>query len=589
MSVEMRVDINSTKTGLVIKCPVFANEIVRSLPSRNFDPRYKVWRAPLVRMNAEHILNNWLNINNVILGDGVVDALKSAIDGVAINREKFPECYPFKTEPFKHQRDALDYLWNLRVGALFAEQGTGKTKVAIDKISMLSAMDKIKGVCIVCPTPLRTTWVDEFKTHCPINYETFVVRDTSKKSFEKQAKDFIDSYTQGILKVWIVGYDVLSVKGSKGIKATQDFLSNFDCLMVLDESHNIKSPDANRTKTVVEMGKSVKYKLIMTGTPISHNIIDLYSQYKFLDDNIIGIGSFSAFKARYIVFGGFENKQVVGFQNTDELLSLVKPYTFKITKKEAGLNLPDKLYTTRYITMGKEQLAKYKQIKDTKVAQISDLIKTEDNLEIVCKNILGVYSLLQQVADGFIIYTDEQTDIWGDSVVLEKRPIRIVDPMSNPKIKAMFEVLDEAGQVVIWAKYVESIKIIEEALSERYGKNSVVTFYGGIDQDMRELNKKKFLSGEAKFFVANPVVGGAGLTLNCANTVVYFDNSFKLIDRLQSEDRCHRIGQKNNVLYVDLIAQDTVDERIIEAIKSKKDLATYVSDKLTIDKNHELW
>jgi SNF2 family DNA or RNA helicase len=405
---KIKIDINSTKTAFNVVAPFFANELVRELPNRTFDTRAKVWRCSMVRFNAKHIKEHWYSIKEIEWGAGVKEAVERLSSDEPLKREPFPANFRFKTHPFKHQKDALDYLWSLKAAALFSEQGTGKTKVAIDLATARYMLGEIDALVVISPTSVRYEWAKkELPAHFNGMFRTFVL-DTSTSGYERRFSDFC-TMSPG-MPVLLVGYDALSNTASKVGRLVESYLKDRRCMLVLDESHNIKNPAANRTERITDMGEHATYRLVMTGTPSSGSTLDLYAQYQFLDRQIIGIGNYTSFKARYVVMGGYENKQVVGYKNTDELMELVKPYTFQVTKEEALPHLPPKVYQTRYLEMGDKQKKMYQDMRRKRKLEIDKALKSGEPLELVAESVLQTYNMLCQMTDGFVYHETEEPD-----------------------------------------------------------------------------------------------------------------------------------------------------------------------------------
>jgi SNF2 family DNA or RNA helicase len=323
-------------------------------------------------------------------------------------------------------------------------------------------------------------------------------------------------------------------------------------MMIIDESTTIKNKSAKRTKNISKLGKYVKYKRILTGSPITKSPLDLFSQCAFLDTALLGFDSFYAFQARYAVMkqinmGGRSVLLPQYFTNLDELEQKLKIFSFRV-KKEDCLDLPEKLYQKRLIQLPEEQRKVYDQLKKNAYSILQDK-------EVSFANKLTEILRLHQVTNGFV-KTDE-----GEITTFDK----------CPKLKELFNLLDEAeGKFIIWANYVQNIETIIKKLGEVYGKESVVSIYGAVTTEHRQEAVKRFQNDpQCRFLVGNPSTGGYGLTLTSASYVVYFSNSYNLEVRQQSEDRAHRIGQTRNVVYIDILAEKTIDEMIVSALKRK--------------------
>jgi SNF2 family DNA or RNA helicase len=351
---------------------------------------------------------------------------------------------------------------------------------------------------------------------------------------------------------------------------------------VVDESSKIKNHKAVRTKNLLKIAKYAKYRRIATGTPVTQSPLDVYTQFAFLDEEIINIPSYFVFKARYAELvdenshimrhimqrsGARKAPQLVAkdksgkplYKNMDELQAKVNRHAYRVLKKDC-LDLPEKLYQRRYFELSDDQQRFYKQI-------VEDLrIDFEDGQSVTMSKLTAILRL-QQVSSGFVTNAND---------VL----MHICKPDDNPRIQALADELEEVtGKVIIWARFTQDIKSIMAFLNETYGHQSAVAYYGAVDDDTRSANVKAFQEDDnVRFFVGNQQAGGTGLTLTAANTVIYYSNDFNLENRLQSEDRAHRIGQKNNVTYVDIEAVGTVDTRIINALRMKKNVASLITN-----------
>ena len=336
---------------------------------------------------------------------------------------------------------------------------------------------------------------------------------------------------------------------------------------MVDESTSIKNRNAQRTKNIIKLGKVSKFKRILTGSPITKNPMDLYSQCEFLGSTILGFESYYAFQGRYAVvqqrkFGARSFQQITGYRNLEELNRKLDGFSNRVLKEDC-LDLPKKVYMTRNVELTNEQHKAYKQMKEYALALLEkgELSTTQSVLTQIMR--------LQEICCGHL-RTDD-----GD-----------IQALDSNRMNEMLNVIDEMiGKVIIWASYVWDIRRIADALATRYGHDSSAVFYGQTSQDDRDEIVSLFQEpdSELRFLVANPKTGGYGLTLTEATNVIYYNNSYDLEIRLQSEDRAHRIGQEHHVLYVDLVSPNTVDEKIIKALKNKVSLAQQVLGEETRD------
>ncbi len=465
--------------------------------------------------------------------------------------------YKFKTKPYKHQMTALEKSWNKETYAYFMEMGTGKTKVLIDNMAMLYDRGKIDSALIIAPKGVVKTWYEqELPTHLPEHIENVSVLWQSHITKTQQEKLESLFETETALHILIMNVEAFSTE--KGMKFASKFLNSHKTLMAIDESTTIKTPTAKRTKNIISLGKNAKYKRIMTGSPVTKNPLDLYTQCEFLDPYLLDHASYYSFRNRYAVMKSMHVRgrtiQVVdAFQNLAELSDKLQGFSYRVLKEDC-LDLPDKIFTKRHITLTGEQRKLYDQMKKTALATLNGKITST-------VTVLTQLMRLHQITCGHFTADDGSTQL-----------------VENNRVKELMNVLEETeGKGIIWANYQRDITQIIEAIVKEYGPGSVVDYYGLTPQDERQDNIRKFQSDpKCRFLVGTPATGGYGLTLTAANTVIYYSNGYDLEKRLQSEDRAHRIGQIKSVTYVDLIAEDTVDEKITKALRRKINIASEV-------------
>jgi len=470
--------------------------------------------------------------------------------------------FKFKTKPYNHQLKALEVSYQKKSFALLMDMGTGKSKVLIDTIAALDRADEINSVLILAPKGVYKNWVGkEIPAHLP---------DSVKHKVAYWASPLTNKHKDAIRDIWrpdeylhIFVMNIEALSTGKAEEVATKFISAHGgaTLIAIDESTVIKNHKARRSKAAMRLSKRCKYKRILTGSPITKTPLDLFSQFQFLGEELLGFKSYYAFCARYADMikrsasgGGHQYNQILGFRNLDELTESIKPHSYRVTKEEC-LDLPEKTYTMRTIELTSEQKNLYDQMKKTAVTLL-------DDMEMVTANAVITQLLrLHQISCGFV-----NTD---DGNVVE---------IKNNRMSELLAILEELnGKAIIWANYRHDILAIENEISKIYGSTSVATYFGDTDGEERQNIVDRFQEDEElRFFIGQPRTGGYGLTLTAASTVIYYSNSYDLEVRLQSEDRAHRIGQSNAVTYIDLIAQKTVDEKIVGALRKKINIATQV-------------
>ena len=452
---------------------------------------------------------------------------------------------------------ALEKSWNKENFAYFMEMGTGKTKVLIDNLAMLYDKGKVDAALIIAPKGVVKTWYEqELPTHLPNHIQNVTVLWQS--NITKTQKEKLDTLFENSGDLHIIIMNVEAFSTEKGFKFAESFLNSHRCLMAVDESTTIKTPTAKRTKSIIHLGRSARYRRILTGSPITKNPLDLYSQCEFLDPYLLDFASYYSFRNRYaemktMHLRGRSIQVVSEFKNLGELSDTVKTFSERILKEDC-LDLPPKNFIKRHITLSNEQKKAYEQMKKSAMAVLNGKITTT-------MTVLTQLMRLHQITCGHFTADDGSTQL-----------------IPNNRITELMSILEETeGKAIIWANYQKDMTQILENINKEYGPGSVVDYYGLTPQEDRQDNIRKFQSDpKCRFLVGTPSTGGYGITLTAANTVIYYSNGYDLEKRLQSEDRAHRIGQKKNVTYIDIIAEDTVDEKIVKSLRKKINIASEV-------------
>ena len=465
--------------------------------------------------------------------------------------------YKFKTKPYAHQLTALEKSWNKENFAYFMEMGTGKTKVLIDNVAMLYDKGKIDGALIIAPKGVVKTWYEqELPTHLPDHIENVSV--LWQPNITKTQQEKLDTLFEIDTALHILIMNVEALSTEKGVKFATKFINSHKTMMAIDESTTIKTPSARRTKNIISLGLNAKYKRIMTGSPITKNPLDLYTQCEFLDPWLLDFASYYAFRNRYaemktMHLRGRSIQVVDGFQNLGELSDKVKDFSYRVLKEDC-LDLPPKNFIKRHISLTADQQKVYKQMKEEALAILNGKVTTT-------MTVLTQLMRLHQITCGYVTADDGSTQ-----------------EVESNRMTELMSVLEETeGKAIIWANYQFSVGDIIKNITKKFGKDSYVHYYGLTPQEIRQENIVKFQTDpNCRFIIGTPATGGYGITLTAANTVIYYSNGYDLEKRLQSEDRAHRIGQKKNVTYIDIIAEDTIDEKIVEALRNKIDIASQV-------------
>ena len=467
--------------------------------------------------------------------------------------------YKFKTKPYEHQITALEKSWNKEVFAYFMEMGTGKSKVLIDNISMLYDKGKINAALIVAPKGVYQNWYDtEVPVHMVDHIEKNMVlwkANINKKQQSKLSTLFEETHK---LKLLIMNVEAFSTK--KGLDFASSFLNSHQTLMAIDESTTIKNPDAKRTKNIVALGKAAKYRRILTGSPVTKSPLDLYKQCEFLDEFLLDHASYYSFRTRYAVmktanFGGRSVQIVVAYRNLAELSEKLSPFSYRCLKEDC-LDLPDYTYTKRIIQLTPEQQKIYNQMKQVALAQLDGKMMTTQSAMV---QLMRLY----QITCGHFTADDGS-----------------IKKIKNDRLSTLVDILQEVeNKAVIWAHYRNDIASIIEAVEKTFGKDSYVTYYGDTTNEERQNAIKQIQDPNSKvrFIIGTPQTGGYGITLTGANTMVYYANGYDYEKRIQSEARINRAGQTRKMTYIDIIAEKTIDEKIVKALRNKMNIATKIT------------
>lgn len=521
----------------------------------------------------------------------------------------------FKTKPYEHQVAAFERCKDEKFYALFMDMGTGKTKITIDAAAYKFETKQIEAVLIIAPNNVHSQWIEEeIPAHCPVPYKTFIWKSSKINGmfYQRKLESFLSIKDNKNLRFFAV--NVEAFQSSSILKYIALYVKKNNVLIVVDESTRIKTPTAKRSKNIHRLNKYGQ-RMILTGTPTAKSPLDLWSMFEFLKNNFFGVNYF-IFQHRYgvMVKGtnhitgksyntlidektfniakskinklkinrmveklcdadiealssilGMSEKNVKFIESTekfskfkriDELKSIINPYVFSIKKTDC-LDLPDKVYEPMFITMDKEQKRIYKNLK-------TQLIAEYDDQELTVFNKVALTTRLMQICGGFFPYKDEEGN---------KKVKRI--GKSNVKLERIKEDIEEVSdeiRIIIWANFVLEIELIYNELSKLY---TCCKYYGKTEQDEREQIKKDFREGKYKIFIGNTSVAGFGLNLQNATLQYYFSNNFSVENRLQAEDRSHRIGVKSTCVYKDIICKGTIDEKVFKAIKEGRNLNDY--------------
>lgn len=434
-----------------------------------------------------------------------------------------------KTNLLKHQEEAFEKLKKLTVGALFMEMGTGKTRTTLELIKYRLELKKIKNIIWFTPVSTKFNLEKEIKKHCDLGICNF-----NEKTNEESEFSIIN----------IVGIE--SVSSSDRVK-----LACFKCLcnetmLVVDESSYIKNHRAKRSSFIETISKKLKYKLILNGTPTTNNVSDLYQQFKLLSPQILGYRSFHTFANNHLEYDKKIPGRIIASENVDFLSSKIAPYSYRIMKVDC-LSLPEKIHKIIKGNLTNEQETWYERIKEELLFRAFEEEREFD--------ILNLFNKLQQISSGFLI---------------EDNSVRL---FKNKKVELLEDLKDKLeGKTVIFFKFNAEKHFIKKIFKD-------IKFITG-DISIKKRNKYiEEFENENQYIAINLSCGSYGLNLQVAENVIYYSNKFNFSEKLQSEDRVHRIGQLKNVKYYDICVSN-IENRITESLSRKQNLLDLISEQL---------
>lgn len=469
--------------------------------------------------------------------------------------------YPVKANLYKHQIRGANMA--LRAfGALDAktpgggfgelfEMGCGKTLTTIAVAGALYNLGKIDRVLVVAPTSVCSVWPHDLNQFATFPWEARVLLGDKKKRLK--ALNELENWPFKALRIAVINYESTHREGI--FEALAAYKPD---LIVCDESQRIKNPSAAQSKALHKLGDAAPFRMILSGTPVQNNAVDLYSQYRFLDPAVYG-ANFYAFKNRYCIMGGYGQHQIVGYRNMDELVEKEHSVAYRVTKEEC-LDLPQQTFINRYVQFTDAEQAIYEQLRK------SSFLELETGENVTATTILTMYLRLMQLTGGFLT-ADEST-----------RPKQV----NTAKLDALADIVDDyvvdAGKkLVIFARFRAEIAAIENLL--RLRKIQYGSIYGDVPMEERGKIVEDFQTNpDTKVFVAQIQTAGLGITLHAASTAVFYSYDYNYANYAQALARIHRIGQRLPVTYIHLVVDGSIDEKILVALENKEDMAKTVVD-----------
>jgi SNF2 family DNA or RNA helicase len=435
-------------------------------------------------------------------------------------KDDIPPIYDDKS--LLHQAQALNFMCSMKVSALFADPGVGKSKPVINLCESRFEAGQIKKAIVFCPVSIIENWKEQLALWWSCKGLEWKIVGTESMSSSPntifEAFDYIDSETQ----------------------------------VIIDESHMVKDPFAKRSKRILCCASKTSFKVIMTGTPTEH-LKDLFMQYAMLSDLITRCNSYFRFEEQFLIMGGTTGDEVIGYKNLDYLIGLLEPYTLQL-KLEECLDIPAKVFSEVECDLNLRQQELYEWQKESLIRIIA---KDE---AIPLNTIFGYLTRMQQIVCGF--YKNSYT---GE-----------VEDLGTEKLKMLYQTGYEQGQSIFFCKYLYEVDILTDFL----GIENCALFTGN-NRKTRNCEKELFQMQEKKYFVGTMGSGGVGLNgLQCCHRLIFFSNSFKRIQRRQCIARVERLGQQKKMAIWDMFTVAGIDTKIRKNVEKKEDLANEIRELL---------
>lgn len=577
-----KIRITANADSLLIACPYWANDIIRDVPSRRWLKAKLRWQVKVVKQNMEAI-QKLLGTPGVEIDQAARDLIAGYGDHIkrmGVRNAGFPSWYRFKTEPKPYQLRACKQLYGLVGGMIEFRMQRGKSKTAIDLCCAHRMENHIDAVLVLTKRTLRRNWMEQWDKHSPLEPLILLPNTGSPDKFKRYLA------TDHPFKVMHVGWESLSQ--GKLYEMCFEFVAKYRCAVIGDETTFIAGHDSTRTEYAIGLAHKSPLRYAMTGTVCLEGPLQMFSQYGFIDWNIIGLDDFYAYKNRYCVFGGYSGpvkpgsdkmaKTVVGYKNVEELAALVAPFTAQ-TKEGEDYVLPKTVHQTRTVELTPQQRKLYDEVKK------EGSLTFKGKPSMVLENVLEVSLRLQQIAGGYAVTKREVPYIGKDKdgkpvpkVKIIYDPVEVIPPDKNPKMVELGEYVEEwrgKMQGLIWAAYMPEIQAIVK-LMKKMGLR-VSELHGGIDERIRQSRHvNPFRAGDTDVLVGNAATGSMGYPLPEADVNCFYSNTVKAIDRVQAYDRNRGFERVDDVYGTDIIAERTIDVTIMKALNQKMDLADYI-------------
>lgn len=548
----MKPFLKATENKLVFYCDYSRRNAAKAIPEYCWNDEFKCWEYP----KEENIIKKIKQAFPLVLMDAKAsDLYRKAVAAEELADQKKAELWaevspiapmPIKVTPFKHQVVGFNTGITLPAAAILFEMGCGKSLTAIAIAGQRFIQGDIKRLLIVCPAAVMPVWPKEFEDYADFSFEAKAIEGKGAKR-----KDLLLSWARrnDVLQAAVINYEAAW--------RLEDELKQWAPDMIIcDESQRIKTPGSKQSKCLHDLGRLVKYRLILSGTPVSNTPLDFFSQYKFLAPEIFG-SSFYSFRNKYAILGGYENREVVGYRNLDKLIKSAHSVAVRVTKKQA-LDLPEMVDQRVYCELEPEAQRTYRQLARDCIAELSE------SSRLTAPQVITRLLRFSQITGGFLNDDD------GTVHQISKAKRQLFKEL-------LLDLLGADKKVVVFCRFIPEIKAIMQFLKDI--EIDFAEIYGDTAQQMRGEHVKKFQQDlNCKVFLAQIQTAGLGITLTAADTAIFYSMDYSYANYEQARARIHRIGQKNICTYIHLLAKGTIDEEIMQALKNKKSLADSIVD-----------
>lgn len=565
------LDIAVSNGRITIAAPFALKDMLKAIPGATWSKPERRWTYPATPSAANSILDLCTRLEEAgfksiqtdlkvrqLMSEGMTQA--QAADHKTAN--ELPEIPNSKTLAWHHQKQAFWFGKDLRAVMLAMDMGTGKSKVAVDLATDMDA----QRILVLCPKSAIGVWGREFNTHssrsvivCPSGpdikrFDRLAVRERVKAMMSVMTLARNRHHPVAIVSNYDAAWRDPFNEFAKQMK--------FD-LLILDESHRIKAPGGKASIYCAGLARTIPRKIALTGTPMPHSPLDVYAQYRALDPGIYG-NSYTTFKSRFSIPGGYLNKQVIGYQNQEELNRLFYSIAHRVMSEDVQKDLPPMLFERRTCRLGTRGRRAYSELKAVMIAAVGEGVVT-------AKNALTKLLRLQQITSGFVRLDDGE----GES-------FQRLMPVDSSKRELLVDILEDIHPdepVVVFARFHHDLDTIAEAAKET-GRT-----YGEISGRQKDLTPEATMPEGITLMGVQISAGGVGIDLTRARFVLYYSVGFNLGDYLQSIKRVHRPGQTKNTYFMHLVAEDTVDEKVYQTLQERQDVVTAILADLRGEQN----